>query len=147
MANWYCGAFFMKVINGVSYVLGVTVKRFPGSVKPIGGCGELPENYIMTLIREFFEETDKILSPTKYYQVHQEKIGDHVRNFFLVTEISGSIMPGEGIEVTEKDEDLLTVKLWKIEEFNKKLFFKARPAFIKACEKMRELNPEFTFKP
>ena len=141
--SYNCAGFHFVEKDGVYYVVGVVDDRFP-EVKIPGGGGKITDKtHDDTLIREFKEETDGALIPTKFKVIHQEEKPGHTKLFFLVTEISGKIYPGEGMQVNEPDGEILTVRLWNIKEFEAKLFRNYRIAFIKAFLAMANLDEKF----
>ncbi len=142
MKSWYCVAFCIIRIGGAWYILGATDIRDPDKVKPLGGYGKYPERFDQTLVREFLGNTNKKLTPIKFREVYRED-GENNKVFFLVTEISGKIVPGEEIIVKRTNEETLKICLWAPKEFLAKLFMNYQKAFIKAVDDMSRVDKTF----
>lgn len=143
--NFCAGLFFKRRNNGQYEVLTAVAERFmndPQCAKFPGGGNEnsLWETPEQTFVREFQEETG--LKPVKFHLVHKFDNGrGHIKYFFVCTEVEGEIAPNRVF--TERDGDVIHVSFWELGEFERRLFQNHRPAFMKVCRLIRNIDPFF----
>ena len=129
----FSAGFFWKKFGDIWYALVVQDKRFKDK-KAAGGMGNEGETALATLIREFRQELGVELVSAIW--VHDVLKTNHIRHFFLVTEVNGLPALDEKRILAEskagKAGDVLEMRWMTMRDFADQIYPEQIPAFAKA---------------
>ena len=140
----FSAGFFWKKFGDIWYALVVQDKRFKDK-KAAGGMGNEGETPLATLIRELRQELG--VEVVSAVWVHDMLMKNHIRYFFLVTEVNGLPALDEKRTLAEskagKTGDVLEMCWMTMRDFADQIYPKQIPAFAKAIAEMAVLDQAF----
>jgi ADP-ribose pyrophosphatase YjhB (NUDIX family) len=139
----FSAGFIFKKFGNFWYALIVRDLRFK-DLKDAGGMWIDGEDPLTTLIRESRQELG--VEVIKAELVHEVPARDHIKHFFLVTEVNGLPALDEKRELKEikggRQGDVLEMRWVKMDDFAQNIYQGQVPAFAKALA-VAASNAEF----